>query len=207
MAESGPSWTFHLTGGQLCLDFANTISWRFSGRATDRLPDYGELLSWTRQARVLPREECRRLAVLASQRPHDAATVLERARDLREALYRSFRAIIDHGRPLPDDIAAINRALAHSMAQWHLEGARAPFKLVWGSRDTLDPMLGPVLKSAAELLASDELNDLRTCGNPKCGWLFVDRSRNRMRRWCDMKVCGNRGKAQRYHERHQRAGT
>jgi predicted RNA-binding Zn ribbon-like protein len=43
---------------------------------------------------------------------------------------------------------------------------------------------------------------LRACGNRRCGWLFVDRSANGRRRWCDAKACGNRMKVRRYRARH-----
>ena len=42
---------------------------------------------------------------------------------------------------------------------------------------------------------------LRACGNRRCGWLFVDRSPNGRRRWCDPKACGNRMKVRRYRAR------
>ncbi|WP_352849024.1 CGNR zinc finger domain-containing protein [Mesorhizobium sp. M0199] len=37
---------------------------------------------------------------------------------------------------------------------------------------------------------------LRVC--PRCGWLFVDISRGGKRRWCNMRVCGNREKVARH---------
>jgi predicted RNA-binding Zn ribbon-like protein len=40
---------------------------------------------------------------------------------------------------------------------------------------------------------------MKICGN--CGWLFIDRSKNRSRAWCDMAVCGNRTKANRHYRR------
>jgi predicted RNA-binding Zn ribbon-like protein len=42
---------------------------------------------------------------------------------------------------------------------------------------------------------------LRACGNRRCGWLFVDRSSNGRRRWCDPKACGNRMKVRRFRAR------
>ena len=48
----------------------------------------------------------------------------------------------------------------------------------------------------------DERRRLRACGNRRCGWLFVDRSANGRRRWCDAKACGNRMKVRRYRARH-----
>src|SRR5207247_343918 len=44
-------------------------------------------------------------------------------------------------------------------------------------------------------LTSAELGRLKKCPSANCGWIFLDTTRNRTRRWCDMKVCGNRAKA------------
>jgi predicted RNA-binding Zn ribbon-like protein len=37
--------------------------------------------------------------------------------------------------------------------------------------------------------------------NDQCGWLFMDDSKNGSRRWCSMRSCGNRAKAQRHYLR------
>ena len=37
-----------------------------------------------------------------------------------------------------------------------------------------------------------------------CSWLLLDGSRNRTRRWCEMRVCGNRAKARRHYERQRK---
>ena len=66
-----------------------------------------------------------------------------------------------------------------------------------------EAMLWPVLRSAAELLTSEEAARVRQCASETCSWLFVDRSRTHRRRWCDMKTCGNRDKARRYYQRHR----
>jgi predicted RNA-binding Zn ribbon-like protein len=66
-------------------------------------------------------------------------------------------------------------------------------------------MLWPVARSAAELLSSESVDRVRECASSTCTWLFIDDSRNRRRRWCDMASCGNRAKARRYYERHRRS--
>jgi predicted RNA-binding Zn ribbon-like protein len=63
--------------------------------------------------------------------------------------------------------------------------------------------LYPIVKSAADLLVSAQLDRIRVCADPQCGWLFLDSSRNRSRRWCSMDTCGNRAKARRFYKRHQ----
>ncbi len=42
---------------------------------------------------------------------------------------------------------------------------------------------------------------LRICGNQLCRFVFVDRSRNGSRLWCEMAVCGNRAKGGRFRHR------
>src|SRR5438270_5320885 len=71
--------------------------------------------------------------------------------------------------------------------------------------EALASPLRPILRSAAELLTSGERGDVRECAAGDCTWLFLDRSRNRTRRWCSMATCGNRAKAQRHYRR--RSGT
>ena len=46
---------------------------------------------------------------------------------------------------------------------------------------------------------------VKECDNETCRWLFVDMSKNRSRRWCDMKDCGNRAKARRHYRRTRRS--
>ena len=45
---------------------------------------------------------------------------------------------------------------------------------------------------------------LRACPGPDCEWVFVDRSRNGSRRWCQMSECGNRAKAAAFRARSAR---
>jgi predicted RNA-binding Zn ribbon-like protein len=74
-------------------------------------------------------------------------------------------------------------------------------------KNDLAPMLAPILRSAAELLTSPALGRVRECDSDTCWWLFLDSSKSGTRRWCDMKVCGNREKARRHHKRHKSSGT
>lgn len=55
--------------------------------------------------------------------------------------------------------------------------------------------------SAMRLLEPARLGRVKIC--PNCHWLYLDESRNRSRRWCDMTVCGNRAKAQRHYRRNR----
>jgi hypothetical protein len=51
----------HLSGGRLCLDLANTASWRGSDQPIERLNIYRDLVGWSRQAGILPSGDADRL--------------------------------------------------------------------------------------------------------------------------------------------------
>jgi predicted RNA-binding Zn ribbon-like protein len=55
------------------------------------------------------------------------------------------------------------------------------------------------VEAAATLLVSDAMRRVKSC--PTCGWLFLDASKNRSRRWCSMDTCGAVAKARRYYRR------
>jgi predicted RNA-binding Zn ribbon-like protein len=80
-----------------------------------------------------------------------------------------------------------------------LEQLDTGIALGWEESDALDVMLWPITRSAVELLTSDELDRVKQCG--RCDWLFLDKSRNRSRRWCSMDACGNRIKMARRYKR------
>ena len=60
---------------------------------------------------------------------------------------------------------------------------------------------------AFELLQTFPVARTRICAGPKCGWLFIDRSKGGRRRWCDMATCGNAEKSRRHYERRRSAAA
>jgi predicted RNA-binding Zn ribbon-like protein len=121
-----------------------------------------------------------------------------RARALREAIYRIFRAAVQHWEAAPDDLEVLNRELSRARAHEALvaDGRRVGY--AWKSDGELDRLLWPVARSAAELLTGELLARVSQCGGDDCHWLFLDTSKNRSRRWCDMADCGNRAKVRRF---------
>jgi predicted RNA-binding Zn ribbon-like protein len=195
-----------LLAGSLCLDFANTANWHKSEQPVELLNSYTDLIDWSRHAAVLNEREAETLLHEATVNPTDAETVRARAIELREAIYRIFTAIADERRPEVEDLELLNSALGPALANARIVEGQDGFTWDWaGDRLSLDRMLWPVARSAAELLSSAQLDRARQCADEKCGWLFLDMSRNRSRRWCSMEYCGNRNKARNYYHRHQTA--
>jgi predicted RNA-binding Zn ribbon-like protein len=199
-----PGYTFDFSAGRLCIDFVNTAGGT-RAKPKEHLNSYPDLVAWGRQADVLSDQDAQRLARAARRRPDEAAQTLADAVQLRETMFRIFTAATDCKRLHPEDMQVLNAALAHALAQVRLDTTAEGCVRVWaGDGDQLDRMLWPVLRSAMDVLTSaEERGRIHKCESPTCDWLFLDASRNRSRRWCDMKSCGNRAKARRYYERHR----
>jgi predicted RNA-binding Zn ribbon-like protein len=204
MQSSTTNWK--LVGGELSLDFVNTSEWHASSSPQERLKDYEDLLIWSRYVGILDDTTMVRLRREASRRSAEAQTVLEQAIAIREVLYRIFVAITEKQQPDNSDIEALNHDLSYMLTHLRLDSVHGGFSWEWrNDHQALDSMLWPILHSAAELLVSERRERIGHCEDLKgCGWLFLDTSKNRSRRWCDMKDCGNRAKAHRHYQRHRR---
>ena len=209
MAEvsAPPAEQFAFNAGRLCLDFANTVRSRPSSDRLDLIGAYEDLLAWARQATILTPGEAAALTDAARQGSRAADEALTQARILRESMYAVFSARAAGLPAPPADLRTLNRAIAKAMAHSGLTAAGARFEWGWpDSAPTLDRVSWWVARSAAELLTSSDLTFVRECASYDCGWLFMDTTKNRSRRWCDMRVCGNRAKSRRHYERRRVGG-
>jgi predicted RNA-binding Zn ribbon-like protein len=124
------------------------------------------------------------------------AAQLKRLRAIR-ALARGL------ARSPADDLAGWRRSVDAALADVDYRlTADGTLRSPAGGWDGIADDLLPAL-----LALSAERGRIRTCGNPLCRWLFVDRSRNGSRVWCEMAVCGNRVKVGRHRLSVSRPGT
>ena len=207
-----------LIGGQLCLDFVNTVDGRGSyplrGNSPsannvlgDKLGNYFDLVEWSQHAGIITIPESRRLIEEGRRKVTEAGKVFERALALREALYRIFKAMLTGRQPRNVDLDTLNDELqrARTHEKLSLTGDGFTWKRT-GPATALDRMLWSIAHSGAEYLTAGDLSRLRECGGEQCGWLFEDTSKNRSRQWCHMQDCGNLEKVRRFRAR-QRRGT
>jgi predicted RNA-binding Zn ribbon-like protein len=191
-----------LLGGRPCLDFVNTLDWRGTDHPVEFLHSYHDLVVWSRHAGTISDQEAHQLSQKAKIEPSLAAAVLQNAIELRETICRIFASIAE-GLPVAEaDLTIFNRHLGATMQSSKIIQHKQDF--VWntvGDSGKLERILHPLVRSAADLLVSAERKRVKKCGDPACGWLFLDISRNRSRRWCDMRDCGNRAKASRFYKK------
>lgn len=193
---------FEFTGGNLSLDFTNTVDDRGTGQPKDLLSNYADLIRWSEEAGVLTAREADRLRRRAAESPGHAKTALRSAQQLREAIYAVFSAIAERRAVPGTALAVLNSAVQSAAPHARLTHANRNFAWEWiEPEEYLESVLWVVSRGAADLLTSPELARVHTCASETCAWLFLDTTKNQRRRWCEMRTCGNRDKARRYYER------
>ncbi len=187
----------------LCLEFANTLHWHASEHPEETLHAYVDLVTWAQGVGLMSDREARKLLRDAADRPVEASRVHKRAVSLREAIYRIFVALIQEKSLAEADLAELNNILTQMTSGARVAKAARGFAWSWDiDEEALDSLIGPIALSAAELLISEERERVGQCADDRgCGWLFLDTSKNRSRRWCDINDCGNRAKQRRHYQR------
>jgi predicted RNA-binding Zn ribbon-like protein len=201
--SDGHEGTFpRLLGGQLCLNFVNTLDPRAGDQPRDFLGSYADLVGWARYAGILTAAQADGLVAAGASEPTIAESVFAQAIDLREAMHRTFLAITRGSTPAQDDLATLKEAYWTALASARLSPSEGGFDWVWmDDRTALDRPLWAIARSAVDLLTSPEVGRVKACANHGCGWLFFDSSKNGSRRWCSMEGCGSRAKMRRYNAR------
>jgi predicted RNA-binding Zn ribbon-like protein len=196
---------FELTGGNLSLDFVNTLDLRPSEKRRELLRTYRDVCSWARQALVITQEQEKALKKKAARRPLEAESARRKMVAARECLFRILLSMIERKRIPQDDLERWNRLVRRAAARFELvQGEDGLFFRTLDDPDFESP-LWAVVQAGVRLLTGPEVPRLRRCAAPECDWLFLDRSKRGNRRWCDMKICGNRAKARRFYSRRKRS--
>ncbi|MFD2265161.1 CGNR zinc finger domain-containing protein [Lacibacterium aquatile] len=194
-----PQWIDSFCGGAVCLDFVNTVEQLDTAKAEERLTSYDALLAWSRARETAAADPLDRLARVAARNPKVAEAVWRDAIALRGEM-RAFLHRIEAGEtpdPKPMNerlrtLPALPPLIVGGDAYLPDLPGRDPGEVVW-----------PVLWSLSALLTSSDAGRLGICGGQGCGYLFLDHSRNRSRRWCSSEGCGNRERARRAYHAHK----
>jgi predicted RNA-binding Zn ribbon-like protein len=193
--------SLRLDGGHLALDFVNTLggSHALGPQPHDEhLRGYTDLLAWSVRAGSLSEAAAGRLARAAAEQPSRAGRAFAAAIELRELAYAVLRPVAEGdvapAPPLRRLLEEECKALGHA----RLEPGERSYRWRWEDGDLRLP-LWPLAHATVGLLTEGPLDRLKVCG--ECRWLFLDRSKNRSRRWCSMEDCGTAVKMRRYTER------
>ncbi len=183
------------------LAFVNTLSARPTATPAERLVSYDALAEWALEERLITAAAAKRLLAHARKHSQQAASALARAIELREAVYDIVAALDAKRSPAAGALETVARDMAAAYSTGRLVLHEGTLHWVSGNEDDLDRVLWEVARTVGRLVTSSRLARVRLCAAADCGWLFVDDTKNRSRRWCDMKICGNREKLRRFRAR------
>lgn len=199
---------FDLSGGHPALDLVNTLDHRFGDEArVELLTDYDALLRFAQQTELLDPGQVQLLR--KSVTPQAAARALRSVRELREAMAAAFYGSVERRPPPAADIRTLQRHFLaserHRELHWQEAAARnGQPAMAWQRgrfQKEAELPIWILAERTAQLMLSGAMQRVRACGADTCRWLFLDTSKNHTRRWCNMKVCGNRMKARRFQAR------
>jgi predicted RNA-binding Zn ribbon-like protein len=196
---------FDLIAGSVCLDFVNTLDDRHI-KPKELLETYIDLARFGEDTGVLTASQVDRLFERSYVNPERAQQVLLIGRELREAIHDVFWAIINKREVPALALAKLNNYVQAAAGHTRLVAVKDGFEWTFDDLLDFDSVLWPIARSAADLLASEQLAYVRACSSKACEWFFLDTSKNHHRRWCDMTRCGNRAKVRRFYARKKKKG-
>ncbi|MBT2764139.1 CGNR zinc finger domain-containing protein [Paenibacillus sp. ISL-20] len=170
-------------------DFINSEwhDWRGSGRSEDRLAREDWLTDFINEY-DLP---------IAVPLTSDGLGFL---RQLRSFLLTCVQHIVAGESPSPKEIEELNRWMATGPVIRQLKiNEDQKFVLAYTLQNPgLQAAAAEIAGSLALTIEQGELSRFRICTNPDCLWVYYDDTRNRSKRYCDDKMCGNLMKVRRF---------
>lgn len=180
-------------GGHLALDFCNTAGEHLSQQPEELWRDWESFLRWATQVDLVGSVSYFGLL----RHPEPFGEIIQ----LREVVYRVGLAVA-RGRPISKRDVDFIRERANAprpKVEFSNNGMHWRPALLHVSRELCAVLAGEALG----LFCSSKAARVGVCEGGNCGWLFLDESRGKRRRWCDMNDCGSRAKARRYYEKHK----
>jgi predicted RNA-binding Zn ribbon-like protein len=186
---------FSQVGGHPAIDLVNTVDWRLDPhRRGERLASMGRVLEWCLVTGLLSTAEHDRLVEEVQQRPRVAERQLGEVIHWRETLYR---ALMTTSLDAADRLAAGFRS---SLQRARLQPAGNQW--AWQDVDlSLSTPIDRIARITVDLMTDPRLAYLHQCEDEACGWIYLDTSPRRNRRWCTAADCGNRNRARRFYQR------
>ena len=198
---------FPMVGGALSVDFVNSIERHRFIQPFDWFDSPLALLRFLRMARCWPAHDLDLLGGSIHADGLAAAAAAERARHLRDVLYRLFRSRIDRVDAPAADLRALDLHLRRVLRATRLVECGGHLVQQHVGRGW-DRWMGPVVLDAVRVLTGPAAARLRMCEASQwngCGRLFLI-ARRHDRRWCTKLDCGRRMKRRRARARRSGAG-
>ncbi len=201
-ASPRPAADLPLVADELSFDFANSVADRGGPKHADYLNEGGDIVLWAYHAKLINAEERDAALARVGADAMLASRLLEDAHALRDTIHEIGVALARRDAPAAAELSALAAIHARCLGRARLSPTAEGFGWSWDPAESpVEAVLGPIALSAVTLLTRRDLTRVKRCEGEHCGWLMVDSTRNRRRRWCEMAVCGNRAKLKAFRAR------
>jgi predicted RNA-binding Zn ribbon-like protein len=192
LSSDHTSWVpEHFIGGHPALDLSNAVYDRRAPPPDNELfKSARDVGTWLLAAGLADEAGARAVAAIPDR------NFLKEVHEIREASYEVFNGIAADvetpSQPLGFLFLRAARGLGAKPVRWN--ATRLDLK----SNQWRDATLVSAFLADLSIEAFFTLPRTRLHACPRCGWLFLDTSRGGKRRWCNMRICGNREKVSRH---------
>lgn len=205
MAKIRTIETLQFDGGTLCFDFINTVyAWR-GENLHEYFNNYNDFIRWSERQHLLPNVTLKRMEQQVSEDKKAAIRTMNKIWKARKLLYNFFSSIAakDYNK-IKDYLPDFNKIIAEGMSGILFKVKSKRLLLTHEGID-IDPLqpLWMVFRSAFDMLTKEDIEKIKEC--PKCGWIFLDRTKNGKRKWCNPSDCGSTDKMKRYYLRKKKS--
>lgn len=182
---------FPLLSGNLSIDLVNTEVVR-RGQRQDLLPLEKDIWDWLYTVQIHIPFWHEKMPEFKEQLP----TIKEKLLDMRTVLREQFDAIADQHTVTDTFISYLESFIERAPITYKLRDEQL-IPLPLGKLE--DMIMTIIALDALTLIAQHKLQLLKRCANTDCVLLFIDESGRR--KWCSMKICGNRKKVAKFQHR------
>ncbi len=197
--EFGQDWIegFLVVGNQPVLDLLNT-KLLTDGTEQELLTDTQTLVRWLRVTALATASLSDRLSAWSDE--PEARKFLRDLLLFREVLRTAVLATEKGEQPDSDLLADLNLRLSTHPVRLALTAGKQGIQTVQAEGTSIaDTLWASVLRAVVDLFTKTDRARVRKCEN--CVVHFEDTSKKNARRWCSMRLCGNKLKVAAYQKR------
>ena len=165
---------YSAVGGNLCLDFINTLGGHRLTSPIEYLHSYSDLVHWAKDVNIIDDSLKERLLLESKQNKLVSTEVFSYAIQIRETLYRLTTSLMTGTVIGSDDLDFFNKAVSKTNSQKVLTYSFGRMVWSYSSDFDLERIIWPIIESACDIFTGENLTRIRECGNETCSWLFLD---------------------------------
>ncbi|WP_078430049.1 CGNR zinc finger domain-containing protein [Alkalihalobacterium alkalinitrilicum] len=186
---------FPLITGQISLDLVNTEVVRH-GTRYDLLASTEDVIAWVVTLQEQNTLYARQFSANVNEWADEALPLLK---EVRLFLRQGYEQMANDQTLADNWVNHLEFLIKKAPFSYHIvDGALLPVP----NGNSVDSLVALIAFNAINLFVTNELTNIHRCANPDCVLLFMDKKGRR--KWCSMKICGNRNKVTRHQRRKEK---